>query len=166
MVRTIGGHLHHCISASMHLCMSAFLHLFSIRIVDTCCVCPTAGWDSKTPIALLLHSNAMGIMSCLLLRNTTGQKNARCSLPQDRKRCRAESKRAACTFDGQAAGMQAAARLVGGGRPSRNGACSMRAGSEATVTVTRARASAVMQRFTNAVVQPCSRSSKDVPGRD
>ena len=97
----------------MHLCMSAFLHLFSIRIVDTCCVCPTAGWDSKTPIALLLHSNAMGIMSCLLLRNTTGQKNARCSLPQDRKRCRAESKRAACTFDGQAAGMQAAARLVG-----------------------------------------------------
>ena len=30
--------------------------------------------------------------------------------------------------------MQAAARLVGGGRPSRNGAWSMRAGSEATVT--------------------------------
>jgi hypothetical protein len=108
------SHLHECISASVHICISTCLfetnrgHLLRLRdlrmelekahhtaVAQQCDghhVVPSAKVQQKKPHAFFAAS-------------------------EDSKRCRAESKRAVCTFDGLAGGMQAAARLVGWSEP-------------------------------------------------
>ena len=144
------SHLHECISASVHICISTCLfetnrgHLLRLRdlrmelekahhtaVAQQCDghhVVPSAKVQQKKPHAFFAAS-------------------------EDSKRCRAESKRAVCTFDGLAGGMQAAARLVGWASPSRNGACSMRAGREATVDARGRRV------CSDAVIHKCSRAA-------